>query len=336
MSDSPLIQFSDNGLWCPQGKFFIDPWKPVTRAVVTHAHSDHARYGNKHYLAHHQSAEILKLRLGSDISLHTLPYNKAVNMNGVQVSFHPAGHITGSAQVRLEYKGEVWVVSGDYKTEPDGITSPFEPVKCHHFITECTFGMPVFKWNEQAQVIGEINQWWLQNKAEGKASIICAYALGKAQRIIASVDHSIGDIFVHGAVWNANKALERDGLQLPLYHYADSGLAGDRFSGALIVTPSSALGSPWLRKFHPYEIANVSGWMQIRGIKRRRNAGRGFVLSDHADWAGLLQAIKATEAENVYVTHGYTDFFARFLNENGWNAKVVRTQYEGEIADKPQ
>lgn len=336
MPKQPLIEFTDSGLYCTRGDFFVDPWKPVTRAVITHAHSDHARPGNRHYLAHDQSAEVLKLRLGSDLSLHTLPYNKVVNMNGVQVSFHPAGHITGSAQVRLEYKGEVWVVSGDYKVEADGITRPFEPVECHHFVTESTFGLPVFRWEPQERVMAQISEWWKQNKEEGKASVLCAYALGKAQRVLASVDHSIGPVYVHGAVWNVNRALERSGLQLPPYEYASPELSAKNYHGSLIITPASAIGSSWIRKFQPFEIANVSGWMQIRGIKRRRNTGRGFVLSDHADWRGLLHAIKATGAENVYVTHGYTDIFSRYLNDNGWKARVVRTEYEGEISETPE
>ena len=332
MAQKSLLEFTSTGLYCPPGDFYIDPWKPVKKALVTHAHSDHARWGHQAYLAHEQSDEILKLRLGG-ISLQTIPYNKPITINAVKVSFHPAGHITGSAQIRLEYRGQVWVVSGDYKTEPDGITAPFEPVRCQHFVTESTFGMPVFKWQEQSLVLKEINEWWRLNKADGKASIICAYALGKAQRVLSQVDSSIGPIYVHGAVWNVNKALEKNGLKLPPYRFADPDLAKGSFKGSLIVTPSSAIGSSWVRKFQPFEIANVSGWMQIRGIKKRRNAGRGFVLSDHADWSGLLEAINATEAENIYVTHGYTDFFARYLNENGWNARVVKTEYEGEIAD---
>ena len=325
-----LLTFTDEGIYCSKGDFYIDPWRPVEKAVITHAHSDHARWGSKNYLAQELNLQILKTRLGDDIHLDTMPYGKSAQLNGVRISFHPAGHIWGSSQVRIEYKGEVWVVSGDYKTENDGFSGEFEPVKCHTFITESTFGLPVFKWKAQEEVLKEINQWLGSNAHEGKCSILCAYALGKAQRLIYNLDHGIGRVFVHGAVHNVNEALKASGAKLPETIYASKEINREAYKGSLIITPSSSLGTSWMRKFQPYEVATVSGWMNIRGIKRRRNARHGFVLSDHADWEGLNEAIKSTDAEQVFVTHGYTDAFSKWLNEQGFHSKVVETRFEGE------
>ncbi|MEL6556772.1 MAG: ligase-associated DNA damage response exonuclease [Bacteroidota bacterium] len=325
-----LLKFTDKGIFCGAGNFFIDPWKPVNNAVITHAHSDHARWGSKHYLAHSDSREILKLRLGNEIKLRTVDYNEEILINGVKVSLHPAGHIFGSAQIRVEHKGEVWVASGDYKTESDGFTVDFEPVKCHTFITESTFGLPVFKWQEQSVIIDEINSWWKENKEAGKTSILCAYALGKAQRLLTAVDQSIGDIYVHGSVANVNEALSNNGAVLPETIRVTNEIDKSLYKGNLVITPMSGLGSSWVNKFSPYETAMVSGWMNIRGMKRRRAVQRGFVLSDHADWTGLNEAVMATEAERVFVTHGYQSAYARFLCEQGLDAQEVITQYEGE------
>lgn len=328
-----LLSFREEGIYCAQGDFYIDPWRPVKHAVLTHAHADHARPGSERYLAMSSNASILRLRLGEHIRLQVLSYNESLSINGVKVSFHPAGHIWGSAQVRVEYRGEVWVVSGDYKVEDDGFSGAFEPVPCHTFITESTFGLPIFNWKPQGQVIQEINEWWSRNSAEGKTSIICAYALGKAQRILNNVDHSIGPVFVQGAVANVNAALQENGALLKPYTYVSPELPKNAYPGSLVITPSSALGTSWMRRFLPYEVATVSGWMQVRGIKRRRNAGQGFVLSDHADWKGLNLAVAATGADQVFVTHGYTHAYARWLGEHGIRSGVVQTEYEGELVE---
>mgnify|MGYP001799336727 CR=1 FL=1 len=326
-----LLTFTDRGIYCAQGDFFIDPWKPVDYAVITHAHSDHARFGSRYYLAHDKSEEILKLRLGADIKLDTIAYGKTVRRNGVEITLFPAGHIYGSAQVRVTYKGETWVVSGDYKTESDGFSGDFEPVKCHTFITESTFGLPVFQWRPQAEIMEDINQWWRSNQAEGKTSILTAYALGKAQRLIAAVDSGIGDIYVHGAVANVNEALERNGAILPRTIRVTPEIDRKSYPGSLVITPASGLGTSWIKKFSPFETAMVSGWMQIRGMKRRRAVQRGFIMSDHADWEGLNAAVDATGAERVFVTHGYQSVFSRYLTEKGYDAREVITEYEGEL-----
>jgi putative mRNA 3-end processing factor len=329
-----LLELTEFGLYCPPAGIFIDPWRPVDKAVITHAHADHARRGMKQYLAHAQSKEVMKLRLGKDIQLQTMCYGETVQLNGVSLSLHPAGHIPGSAQVRLEYQGKVAVVSGDYKVEDDGLSTPFEPVKCHEFVSECTFGMPIYDWEPQAEVFKQINDWWKNNAAKGLNSIIFAYSLGKAQRILTHLQPEIGDIFVHGVIANTNEALAADGLALPNYIRVNQDLPKSSFKGALIIAPPAVMNGPWLKKFSPYRSANCSGWMNVRGIRRRSSLDHGFVLSDHADWKGLIAAITATEAEKVYLTHGSTAIFGKFLQEEkGIDAVALETLFGEEEKD---
>jgi putative mRNA 3-end processing factor len=330
-----LLCLSDAGLYCPAGDFHIDPWQPVARAVVTHAHSDHARPGAARYLAASDGVPLLHRRLGADARIRGVAYGERVQLNGVHVSLHPAGHVLGSAQVRVEHGGRVWVVSGDYKLEADPTCAPFEPVRCHTFITESTFALPIYRWPAPAAVFEEINAWWRGNAAAGRASVLLAYALGKAQRLIAGVDPSIGPILTHGAVEPINTLYREAGVPLP----ATASAIGSRSAaqdGALIVAPPSAGGSAWLRRFDPLATAFASGWMTIRGTRRRRGVERGFVLSDHADWDGLLAAIRATGAESVWATHGYTAPLVRRLRELGLDARAIETRFSasGEDADE--
>ncbi|HAS58769.1 MAG TPA: DNA ligase-associated DEXH box helicase [Algoriphagus sp.] len=328
-----LLELTESGLYCPPAQVFIDPWRPVDKALITHAHSDHSRWGMKAYLAHHHSAEVMKLRLGEDINLQTLEYGDDLLINGVKVSFHPAGHIPGSAQIRLEHKGRVAVVSGDYKVENDGLSAAFEPVKCHEFVSECTFGLPIYKWKSQQEIFNQINSWWQENAAEGRNSVLFAYSLGKAQRILQNLNPDIGEVFVHGAVWNTNQALLANGISLWDVPKVTQEIPKSKYKGALIIAPPSAMGTPWMRKFSPYRTGICSGWMAIRGTRRRRAADRGFVLSDHADWEGLIQAITATEAEKVYLTHGSTAVFGKYLQEEkGIDAVELKTLF-GEEED---
>ncbi|RVT84586.1 ligase-associated DNA damage response exonuclease [Rhodobacteraceae bacterium CCMM004] len=332
----PLLTFTDRGIYCPDGDFHIDPWRPVDRALITHGHADHARDGMGRYLATEGAAPVMRHRLG-DIRLDTVRYGETRTVGGVEVSFHPAGHVPGSAQIRVARRGEVWVVSGDYKVEADGLSTPFEPVRCHAFVTECTFGLPVFAWRPQADVAAEIDAWWRGNAAAGRASILGAYALGKAQRLLAAVDCGIGPILTHGAVENTNAVLRAQGLMLPDTVRVTPETDTKAHPGALVVAPPSALGTPWARRFAgpggAPSTGFASGWMALRGVRRRRGADRGFVLSDHADWAGLNAAIAETGAERIFVTHGYTAIFRRWLAELGYDAAVVETAYEGESLD---
>ncbi len=304
----------------------------MDRALITHGHADHARPGHSRYLATDIAAPVMRHRLG-EITLDTMPYGETRRIGGASVSFHPAGHVPGSAQIRVEVGGEVWVVSGDYKTTPDALSTPFEPVTCHHFITECTFGLPVFAWPNDATVAAEINNWWATNAAESRFSLLGAYSLGKAQRVMTLLDPSIGPILTHGAVENTNAVLRAQGVQLPQTIPVTPDTAASAHPGALVLAPPGALGSNWERQFRPASTGFASGWMRLRGVRRRRSVDRGFVVSDHADWAGLNDAIAETGAENIYATHGYTDIFARWLNEQGYNAQEVPTEFTGETLD---
>jgi putative mRNA 3-end processing factor len=325
-----LITLEPAGLFCPPGGFYVDPWRPVERAVITHAHGDHASFGHQHYLTSEAGEHVTRRRVGSDASIQTLAYGEPLTVNGVQVSLHPAGHVLGSAQVRLEYAGEVWVVSGDYKLHPDSTCAPFEPVRCHTFITESTFGLPIYRWRDPSDIFQDLNRWWTENRDAGRTSVVYAYALGKAQRIVAHVDASIGPIYTHGAVEVLNDAYRASSVPLPHTRRVSGTSRGHDFRGALIVAPPSAQSTPWLRRFGDYVDAFVSGWMQIRGVRRRRAVDRGFALSDHADWPSLLTAISATGATRVLVTHGYSDALVRWLCEHGIHAQGLVTRFSGE------
>lgn len=329
-----IVEFKDEGIYVPQADVYIDPWRKVSKAIITHGHADHARPGMKSYVASSAAVPVIKHRLGSQINISGVDYGDNFSINGVKFSFHPAGHVVGSAQVRVEYKGEVCVVSGDYKVENDGISGAFEPVKCHSFITESTFGLPIFRWKKQDEVIQDINKWWQDNASEGKVSILSAYSLGKAQRIIKNVDHSIGKVYTHGAVENINEVLRRQGVDLPETHRVKLGQKYKEHAGALVIAPGSSVNSGWSKRFKGFSSAAASGWMAMRGHRRRRGVDRGFILSDHADWDGLIQAIEHTGAEQVFVTHGYSDIFSRYLREKGYDAHVVSTEYTGDSEDE--
>lgn len=327
-----LIEFTDSGLYCRTGDFFIDPWKPVNRAVITHAHSDHARGGSQYYLCHTACKPLLQLRLGEN-NYQTAEWEEKIYLNGVQVSLHPAGHIIGSSQVRIEHQGEVWVVSGDYKLEDDGLSGKFEPVKCNYFVTESTFGLPIYHWKPQQEIFQNIKDWIARNHEGGKTSVFIAYSLGKAQRLMQCLPEAGLPIYVHGAIWNVQQTLIDSGVSLPDVNWIRADTPKENYQGNIVVAPPGAEGSSWMKRFFPYALGICSGWMQVRGTVRRRNADAGFALSDHADWKGLLQAVKETGAEKVYVTHGYQSVFSRYLNEIGIPAAEVKTEFGDEVEE---
>lgn len=325
-----LINLTDKGLYCETGDFHIDPWQPVKKAILTHAHADHTYRGNQIYLVPTQGERLSRIRLGDEAQIESMPYGETRVINGVKVSFHPAGHVLGSAQIRVEYKGEIWVASGDYKLAPDATCAPFESVKCHKFITEATFGLPIYRWTPTEKVFGQINEWWRRNQERGKVSVIGAYSLGKAQRVMNGVDRTIGKIFTHGAVERLTEAYRECGVDLPETKYVGDVENKKEFAGALVVAPPAALASTWTRRFGAHSTGFASGWMIVRGARRRKAVDRGFVLSDHADWGELQTAIRASEAETVFVTHGFIEELVRWLNENNINAKPLKTQYVGD------
>jgi putative mRNA 3-end processing factor len=327
-----LVVQRAEGLYCPPGDFYIDPWRPVGRAVITHAHSDHARAGHGHYLATDGSAGVLRARLG-EVNLQTLSYGERLLHHGVTLSLHPAGHVLGSAQVRLEHRGAVWVVSGDYKVAADPTCAPFEPVRCDVFITESTFGLPIYRWCADEEIFADINGWWGRNVASGRASVLACYSFGKAQRILSGADPSIGPVIVHGAVEPLNRAYRAAGVELPPTRMVTDVKDRAELKRALVLCPPSAVASPWMRRFGDASTGFASGWMQVRGTRRRGGWDRGFALSDHADWPGLLAAIAATGAQRIVVTHGSAAVMVRFLCERGMRAEAFETEYGGDAIE---
>lgn len=321
----PLLQFTEKGIYCAQANVYLDPWNPVDNAIISHGHADHSRWGHKNYITHHRNIPIISHRLG-EINVSGKNWGETFVINNVKFSLHPAGHIIGSSQIRVEHKGEIWVFTGDYKTENDGISTPFEPVKCNTFITECTFGLPAFTWTPQEEVFKDINTWWAENRAEGKTSILFGYSLGKAQRLLKYLDTDIGRIYTHGAIENITEVL-RPMVDFPKTTLITKETKKEQLLGNIVLAPPSAHGSTWIRKMVPYVTASASGWMTFRGARRRRAIDKGFVLSDHCDWSGLLSSIKETGAEKVICTHGYTDIFSRYLQELGYDARTEATQY---------
>lgn len=299
---------------------YIDPHRSVPKAIVTHAHSDHARKGHKSYLAESSNKEVLKHRLGHSINLQTLKFGDKLNLNGVSVSFHPSGHIWGSAQVRTEYQGEVWCFGGDYKLEYDFFSHEFEPIVCNTFVSESTFALPVFRWKKQQQVFEEINDWWVQNNSINRRSLLLAYSLGKAQRLLKNIDHGIGPVYVHDSIFQVNRALIKDGAQLPTFLKLPERLDHKFPKNALIISPSETLKS---EEGISIESANVSGWVNLKSLRKKRTARRNFVLSDHADWDGLNEAVNLSKAQTVITTHGYKHQFAKWLQSRGLNSQAV-------------
>jgi putative mRNA 3-end processing factor len=351
---APLIVATDRGLYCPAGGFYIDPWRTsgVERAIVTHAHSDHAALGCGSYVVSPTCLPLLRARLGAGINARCLGWGKRERFGDVVVSLHPAGHVLGSAQVRVERvagkaegdEGGVWVVSGDYfcrapdeSAQPSEVrpgAEPFEPVPCDTFLTESTFGLPIYRWPADEVVCAEMNRWWLANASRGITSVIYAYSLGKAQRVLLGVDAGNGPLAAHGSVLAMNAAYSAAGIALPACMAINKETLGEIKGRGLVIAPPSAGGNnAWLRKLTGpggVEEAMASGWMRVRGKRHWRSVATGFVLSDHADWPGLLWAIRATGATRVGVTHGSSGALARWLREHGTGAFVVPTRFKGD------
>jgi putative mRNA 3-end processing factor len=311
----PLLDARPEGLYCAAGDFYVDPWAPVGRAVVTHAHADHACPGSREYLTAADGGALLRERVGSDPTIQTAAYGERLSIGDTVVSLHPAGHILGSAQVRIESRGEVWVISGDYKLAPDRTCAPFEPVRCHTFVTESTFGLPVFRWAPEADAMAEIHEWWGANREASKVSVLYAYPLGKAQRVLAALDTTAGRYWAHDSVERYSRIYREQGVALPPQ--------GERDGATLIIA------HPGYEHRGPHvSTAMVSGWMRIRGPRRRKSLDRGFVMSDHADWPELLRAIDASNAETIWVTHGFRGPLVRWLYEHGRAAVAVEGRHD--------
>ena len=331
-----VLELKPEGLYCRAGDFYIDPWRPVHRAVITHAHADHARPGIQHYLVSNAGLPLYRARLGADASLQGINYGEPIRLGAATVSLHPAGHVLGSAQVRVQTSDAVWVVSGDYKLGFDPTCIPFEPVTCDTFITESTFGLPIFRWQSTEDIWAGIQQWWQANAEAGRASVLYCYSLGKAQRVLAGMVGDIGPIVTHGAVAKLNDAYAAAGVNLPPTRMVSDVADKASLKRALVLAPPGTAGSPWLKRFEPYTDAFASGWMAVRGMRRRRGCDTGFVLSDHADWPELMRAITASDASRVLVTHGYVDELVRHLRDLGLDADGLATEFGHEEEDSGQ
>jgi putative mRNA 3-end processing factor len=327
-----MLTETADGLFCPAGDFFIDPWNPVARALITHAHGDHARPGHQAYLCESSCAALLRRRFGSDVPVQPLPYGHSLTLGQVRVSFHPAGHVLGSAQIRLETSdGGVWVVAGDYKRAADPTCRAFEPVACDTFVTESTFGLPIYRWDSTSAVLSDVMEWWNGNAAAAKSSVLFCYSIGKAQRLLAELAHLTDHpAYVHGMMLPMIDAYREEGVAMLPVRSATEQPRGTSFAGELVLAPLPARGTPWMRRLGTHSDAFASGLMRVRGVRRQRAFDRGFVLSDHADWPALLRTIEETGARRIFATHGHAEPLARYLKEQGYEAGVMRTAWEGE------
>ena len=325
----PLVTVNANGLYCPPGDFHIDPWQAVPAAVITHAHADHLRHGSARYILARPGEGIARVRLGGDREITALDYGQQLQLGATRISLHPAGHILGSSQVRIEHEGRVWLVSGDFKRQADPTCAAYEPLSCDVFVSEATFALPVYRWPATGQVAEEIARWWRSNRDRGMASVLCCYALGKAQRVLAELRAFMDQtVFVHGSVDSMVGVYRRAGVSM----LPTQAVGSERrdYRGELILAPPAAAGTPWMRRFGEHATGFCSGWMRVRGERRRRGYDRGFVISDHADWEALTATCLATGARQVLLTHGYSDALARYLREQGLEASALQTAYGAE------
>jgi len=329
VSPDDLLLRTNAGLFCPAGGFHVDPWGAAETAVITHAHSDHAHPGSGAYVCAEPCVPLLRRRLGPEIPIRGIPYGERFELGAVRVSLHPSGHVLGACQVRIEHDGRVWVVSGDYKRAPDPTCAPFEVVRCDVFVTEATFALPIYRWDEPAAVAAEIHDWWRSNA--DRPSLLFAYALGKSQRVLAELGFLTDrTVLTHGAVEGFVRLYREAGVaMLPTEPLADAPKKKE-LAGALVLAPPAARNTPWMRRFAHGEVAQASGFMRVRGPRRRQSLDRGFALSDHADWPALLRTIEDTGARRVLVSHGHTEELARFLREQGFEAEALSTSFEGE------
>ena len=331
-----MLRETPNGLFCEAGSFHVDPWGPVDRALITHAHGDHARPGSAAYLCTPETALLLRRRFGPDARIETQPYGERRTIDRVTVSFHPAGHVLGSAQVRIEGREGVWVVAGDYKRAPDPTCAAFEAVRCDTFITESTFGLPIYRWDATTMVIADVMAWWQTNRNAGRTSVIFCYTIGKAQRLLAEIGVvTERPVFVHGMLWGMIDAYREAGVSLPevkpvIERAGGRGIQNASLAGQLVLAPLSARGTPWMRRLGTHSDAFASGLMRVRGVRRQRAYDKGFVISDHADWPALLDTIAETGAPRVLATHGHAEALARHLKTLGLDSGIIRTAWEGE------
>ncbi|MEK9726995.1 MAG: ligase-associated DNA damage response exonuclease [Candidatus Margulisiibacteriota bacterium] len=314
-----MLSLNHNGLYCDAGNFYIDPIRNVDCAVITHGHADHARWGMGTYVATPETCDIMRVRLGQDINTISLKYHQAYSFNSIQVTLIPAGHILGSAQVVIDDGSQRAIVTGDFKTDHDPTLDDIYYESCDLLVMETTFALPIYHWPHIASVFESIHSFWNQNQSDGYHTVLYAYSLGKAQRLLAGLDSDLGPIAVHGAVSKMNDIYAKYNRLVTLPPKLTKDTLSNWGQPGLIVAPPGVIGSSWLKKLGRYREGYVSGWMTSKGQARRRNM-RGFVISDHADWNGLNQLVKRAAPTQVWTMHGNTDIYARYLNEQGISA----------------
>ncbi len=325
-----LVRVEKAGMYCAEGDFYIDPWGPVKNAVITHAHSDHSRMGSENYFASEKSLLIIKHRLGADIKITGKKYGEKFKLGNTTVSFHPAGHILGSSQVRIEAAGQVWVASGDYKRTYDPSCDSFEVVPCDVFISEATFALPLYHWETGKKTAERIYDWWQSDLT--RPSMVFCYALGKAQRILAELQNFTDNtIYLHGSMERLTEIYRQQHIKMLPSQLVTEVSKDYNFNGDLILAPPSAHRSPWMKRFAEPQTAFASGWMQVRGARRRRGYEKGFVLSDHADWNELNQTIEECQAKTIFLTHGKTETLDRYLTEKGFKVRTFKTQFDDQV-----
>lgn len=332
--DIPL-KVLQQGLFCSSGDFFIDAWSPVPVCIVTHAHGDHAYAGHGLYIGTEETLKIVKQRISKDLPTQTLSYGQKIKLGNCWISLHPAGHILGSSQIRIETGNCITVISGDYKRAPDDTCLPFEVVECDIFVTESTFALPIYRWPSNEEVFQQVISWWRENSAQNHPSILFCYALGKAQRLMSLLAlQNEKNVYLHGAIFSITRLYEQMGISMIPFVPASDSAKGKDFSQDLILAPPSAMGTAWMKRFPGCRTAFASGWMEVRGTRRRKALDRGFVLSDHADWNALLRTIEESKAKVVLTTHGNSATLARYLREErnlkAWELKGLDHILESE------
>lgn len=327
---SQLLHVTSSGIFCPLGDFYIDPWKPVDNAIITHAHADHARIGHRNYLVHKDSVNLIRYQIGPYLQCQAVDYGETIYKNGVKVSLHPAGHIPGSAQVRIEYKGEVWVFSSDIKLSSDGMSTEYESIKCHALVSEGTFGLPLFNWEDQNVVFDSINNWWAKNKANNKTSVLVCNAVGKAQRVLRNLDPKIGELVAHRSIYNINRVFNKQGIKVPETKRLELTM-NQGLDQSLVFIPQNIVNTPWMKSIENYSLGIVSAWMTLKEERRRNKYDNHFILSDHADWSQLKQVAIDSGAEKVYLTHGYASSLYRWLRDQGVEVHEMQTEFSGEM-----
>ena len=309
-----LISQKSQGLYCESANIWIDPYKSVEKAIITHAHSDHFTNGCREYICSIETGLLLKKRFGNNINLKTVEYDKKFLINGINFSLHPSGHILGSSQIKIMTDSETWLITSDFKRQKDKTCKSYERLKTDFLICESTFGLPIFNWESTNKIIDKITKW--VNQSEDSTSILFCYSLGKAQRLLSELNRqNFKNIYVHKSINNINTIYKNLGIELEEAKIFDNNLEINNLKDCLLLLPPSLNNQNFLKKFKRFQTGFASGWMSIRALKKRSGFDKGFTISDHADWNGLIKTIKESEAKRVFLNHGDGESLANFLRD---------------------